>query len=162
MQTPPLITIVSGGQTGADRAGLDFALANGLPHEGWCPQGRKARDGPLPAHYLLQETPSGGYLQRTEWNVRDSDGTVVCTLADPPVGGSAKTIEFCQLHGKPCLHLHPGLETPEQRLAEFVRRQRIQRLNVAGSSEEREPGLAAWTLLLLEGRRALLEPEVSA
>ncbi|MCH7226767.1 YpsA SLOG family protein [Haloferula sp. A504] len=66
--------IVSGGQTGADRAGLDAAIAAGLPHGGWCPRGRKAEDGPLPKRYLLTETKSASYLTRTEWNARDSDG----------------------------------------------------------------------------------------
>ena len=58
--------IVSGGQTGADRAALDWAIANGVPHGGWCPKGRKAEDGPLPERYLLSETNSAGYLSRVE------------------------------------------------------------------------------------------------
>ena len=70
------ITIVSGGQTGADRAALDWALAHGVECGGWCPKGRKAEDGPIDAKYPLKETSSSSYLQRTEWNVRDSDATV--------------------------------------------------------------------------------------
>lgn len=66
-----VIRIVSGGQTGADRAALDWAIANNVPHGGWCPKGRKAEDGAIPAHYALKETPSASYLQRTEWNMRD-------------------------------------------------------------------------------------------
>src|SRR5512139_1952957 len=66
--------IVSGGQTGADRAGLDFAIEHGIPHFGWCPKGRKAEDGSIDWRYDLKETPSSDYPQRTEWNVRDSDG----------------------------------------------------------------------------------------
>jgi len=69
--------IVSGGQTGADRAALDWAIAHGIPHGGWCPKGRKAEDGMSQAKYELIETPSTDYVQRTELNVRDSDGTVV-------------------------------------------------------------------------------------
>jgi hypothetical protein len=68
--------IVSGGQTGADRAALDWALSHQLPCGGWCPKGRKAEDGPIEAKYPLKESPSASYLQRTEWNVRDSDATV--------------------------------------------------------------------------------------
>ena len=68
--------IISGGQTGADRAALDFAIQNGIPHGGWCPKGRNVEDGPIDAKYQLQETPSSDYPQRTEWNVRDSDGTI--------------------------------------------------------------------------------------
>lgn len=72
--------IVSGGQTGADRAALDYAIAIGIPHGGWCPKGRKAEDGPIGPPYALVETPRADYLQRTEWNVRDTDGTVIFTL----------------------------------------------------------------------------------
>ena len=89
-----ILKIFSGGQTGADRAGLDFALAHGLPHGGWCPRGRKAEDGPIDARYQLQESPSADYPQRTEWNVRDSDGTVVFSLAPVLTGGSKKTVEL--------------------------------------------------------------------
>ena len=77
---PPLERIVSGGQTGADRAALDIAIRHGITHGGWCPKGRRAEDGPISCQYALTETPSEQYIQRTEWNVRDSDGTVVFTL----------------------------------------------------------------------------------
>src|SRR5215831_1881733 len=69
--------IISGGQTGVDTAGLWFALRNGLLHGGWCPRGRKREDGLIPRRFRLRETPSRGYLQRTQWNVRDSDGTII-------------------------------------------------------------------------------------
>lgn len=100
-QTIQKLQIISGGQTGADRAGLDFAIAHGFPHGGWCPKGRKALDGPLPERYLLQETPSEDYPQRTEWNVRDSDGTVVFMLAAKASGGSAKTLAVARKTGEP-------------------------------------------------------------
>src|ERR1044072_8003346 len=77
----PVEQITSGGQTGADRAALDFALFHGIPHGGWCPRGRLAEDGTLQTHYELKETPGALYSQRTDWNVRDSDGTVIFTLA---------------------------------------------------------------------------------
>ena len=67
--------IVSGGQTGVDRAALDWALASGVPYGGWCPLGRWAEDGPIDARYPLRETPGADPAQRTEWNIRDSDGT---------------------------------------------------------------------------------------
>lgn len=70
--------VISGGQTGADRAALDWACENGMPHGGWCPKGRIAADGPLAPHYQLCETDSAGYRQRTKLNVRDSDATLVC------------------------------------------------------------------------------------
>ena len=77
------IKIVSGGQTGADRAALDWAIDHGTAHGGWCPRGRRAEDGAIPARYLLNETPSARYEERTEWNVRDSDGTVIPTCRMP-------------------------------------------------------------------------------
>ena len=69
--------IISGGQTGVDRAALDAARAAGIACGGWCPKGRLAEDGPLPAHYPLAQTPTHRYGQRTQWNVRDSEGTLV-------------------------------------------------------------------------------------
>ena len=73
--------IISGGQTGADRMALDWAIWHDIAHGGWCPKGRKAEDGPIEAKYILTETPSARYLQRTEWNVRDSDGTAIFSMA---------------------------------------------------------------------------------
>src|SRR6516225_6787777 len=94
--------IVSGGQTGVDRAALDFALESGVPCGGWCPATRKAEDGPISARYPLTETPTDDYAQRTEWNVRDSDATLVLTHGIP-AGGTALTIACAKRDGKPCL-----------------------------------------------------------
>jgi putative molybdenum carrier protein len=90
--------IVSGGQTGADRAALDRALSRGIECGGWCPKGRKAEEVPIPSKYPLVETPSSNYVQRTEWNVRDTDGTVIISIAEILPGGSKKTLEFAQKH----------------------------------------------------------------
>jgi len=105
-------TIVSGGQTGADRAALDYAIQHGIPHGGWCPRGRLAEDGPLAEIYRLRETPSRQYAERTRWNVRDSDATLVFTLSAETSGGTALTIELAQRQGKPCLHIAQEL-TPD-------------------------------------------------
>src|SRR5438445_1429872 len=94
--------VISGGQTGVDRAALDVALELGVPAGGWCPKGRKAEDGSLAPRYPLTETPSEEYWQRTEWNVRDSDGTLVLTRG-APTEGTAYTIEVAKKLGKPCL-----------------------------------------------------------
>ena len=99
------ITIISGGQTGADRAALDFAIKHGFAHGGSCPRGRKAEDGPISAHYELRETPSRRYAQRTEWNVRDSDATVAFTIGQDLKGGTSLTMAFARRLGKPALHL---------------------------------------------------------
>ncbi|MCF7675560.1 MAG: putative molybdenum carrier protein [Akkermansiaceae bacterium] len=145
--------LISGGQTGADIAALDVALRHRFPHGGWCPKGRKSLVGPIPAQYRLIETPSSDYLQRTEWNVRDSDGTVVFTLAAEVTGGSLKTIVFAKKHKKPCLHLPRdggSLFAPALQLQEFVKQHGIKRLNVAGSRESKEPGIHQWVMGVLE------------
>jgi hypothetical protein len=141
--------LVSGGQTGADIAALDVALQYNFPHGGWCPKGRLSLDGPIPAKYLLKETPSAGYPQRTEWNVRDSDGTVVFTFAKDPTGGSLKTIGLAKKHGKPCLHLSKGCYDAEVRLQKFVDEHKIKTLNVAGSRESKDPGIYDWVKQVL-------------
>ena len=145
--------IISGGQTGADRAALDVAIRHGMPHGGWCPKGRKAEDGPLGGQYQLIETPSASYLQRTEWNVRDSEGTVVFTLAPNASGGSLRTIEIATMYGKPCLHLAKSGrsgEVPALLLQRFVEQQVIRILNVAGSRESKEPGIYLWVAGVIE------------
>src|ERR1700754_3171011 len=96
MTVLPNITIISGGQTGADRAALDFALALGISHGGWCPRQRRAEDGVIPDQYLLSETPSSHYSQRTEWNVRDSDATVVFSIRSGLTGGTRLTFELAR------------------------------------------------------------------
>ena len=68
--------IISGGQAGADRAALDFAIGRNIPYGGWVPQGRIAEDGPFPERYQLEEMPTADYSERTKQNVIDSDGAV--------------------------------------------------------------------------------------
>jgi hypothetical protein len=131
--------VVSGGQSGADRAGLDWAIEQGIHHGGWCPRGRKTEDGTLPAHYLLQETPTAGYLQRTEWNVRDSDATLIFTLGDNLDGGSKRTAAFAESLGKPWLHVRPGVHP--KYVARFLTRHNVTTLNVAGKRESTAPGI---------------------
>jgi len=149
----PLRILISGGQTGADRAGLDVAIRHGFPHGGWCPKGRKAEDGPIGGQYNLFETPTGNYLIRTEWNARDSDGTVVFTLGREPTGGSLRTINFARKHKKPCLHISRpggGYADPALPLRQFVGEHGIHRLNIAGSRESKETGIHAWTYQVIE------------
>ena len=92
--------LVSGGQSGVDRAALDTALELGVSCGGWCPKGRKAEDGTIPDLYPLVETPSRDYSQRTRWNVRDSDGTLILAWGKPR-GGTLLTVEVCRRTGKP-------------------------------------------------------------
>jgi len=92
--------VISGGQTGVDRAALDAAMDSGLEVGGWCPRGRKALDGVIPAKYPLTETKGASYQTRTKWNVRDSDATLILCLGEPS-GGTALTIKQSEKLGKP-------------------------------------------------------------
>ena len=141
--------IISGGQTGADRAALDWAIENGVGHGGWCPKGRKAEDGILDAKYGLFETPRADYLQRTEWNVKDSDGTVIFTLAPELTGGSKRTAEFAQKHQKPWLHVSAKTPNLAETVRDFVAKNQIRLLNVAGSRASKEPGVEAFVIFVL-------------
>jgi predicted Rossmann fold nucleotide-binding protein DprA/Smf involved in DNA uptake len=98
--------IISGGQTGVDRAALDAALAAGIALGGWCPKGRLAEDGPLPEHYPLEQTPRRSYRQRTEWNVRDSDGTLVLYWGELQ-GGTLATVKLADQYRRP-INAHTG------------------------------------------------------
>jgi len=145
------LIIISGGQTGADRAALDWAIASGIPHEGWCPRGRRAEDGLLDARYLLKETLSANYLHGTEWNVRNSQATVLFCLAPKLTGGSLKTAALARKHCKLLLHLTAAAALPHgQVLRDFVAVNRIQRLNVAGPRASKEPGVAAFVREVLD------------
>lgn len=144
--------IISGGQTGADRAALDWAIERSVPYGGWCPQGRKAEDGPLSAHYGLRETPSDKCIQRTECNVRDSDGTMIISISSALSGGSQNTAKFADQYRKPWLHIaqtREGEHGPEL-LRDFVTRNRVRVLNVAGPREFSEPDVGAFVKQVLD------------
>src|SRR5690349_17048960 len=96
------LTIISGGQTGADRAALDVALSLNVACGGWCPADRRAEDGPIAAKYPLMPLPRGGYRQRTRKNVQDSDGTAIFAFGKL-TGGSKATADDCDLFHRPCL-----------------------------------------------------------
>lgn len=143
--------IVSGGQTGADRGGLAAARALGIPHGGWCPRGRRAEDGLIPAEWDLQETHSGDYAARTEQNVRDADAVLVLTHG-PPQGGSQLTLELADRLGRPALHL--DLAIWDELAAAGALRGWLAltphgTLDVAGSRESSDPGLQTLTQSLL-------------
>ena len=146
--------IVSGGQTGADRAGLDWAIGRGIPHGGWCPEGRLAEDGPIPGRYQLRETPGGEYALRTEWNVRDSDATVIFSLDLALTGGSALTWELAGQNRKLRLHLaranYSDVDEAGGHLREFVDANFVEVLNVAGSRNSTEPGIGEFVRGVLD------------
>jgi hypothetical protein len=144
--------ILSGGQSGADIAALDFAIAHRIPHGGWCPAGRKSEDGPINPRYKLQETPSSNYLQRTEWNARDSVGTVVFSVVPVLTGGSKKTVELALKHRKPVIHIarDGGPSSPAQALLRFIQDNKIKILNVAGPRASKEPDVAGFAKEVLQ------------
>jgi len=151
-RTPLLkhLKIVSGGQTGADQAALNWAIKHGLPHGGWCPKGRWAEDGPIGERYRLQETPSSNPAQRTEWNVRDSDGTAIFSLASTLSGGSRLTAKLARDYGKPWLHLHSLSPNPALALRQFIREHKIKILNVAGPRASQAPEVGKFVRAILE------------
>jgi hypothetical protein len=141
--------VVSGGQTGVDRAALDVARERGLPCGGWCPRGRRAEDGVIPERYALKETPSSDYSERTEWNVRDSDATLVLTWG-PPTGGTAHTIERAVFWGRLLLIVDLSGTPGPSLVRDWLRSEGVRVLNVAGPRESGRPGVYAKARRLLE------------
>jgi len=133
--------IVAGGQTGVDRAGLDAGLAVGLPVGGWCPLGRRAEDGKIPACYPLDETPSPDYRERTEWNVRDSDGTLILARGRRLTGGTALTKDLADRYGRPVLVVDLRTEQGPDPVIAWLEKNAITTLNVAGPRESQQPGI---------------------
>ena len=138
-----------------DRAVLDVALAAGLKVRGWCPKGRRAEDGPLDRLYPLEETPSADYAQRTEWNVRDSDGTLVL-LRDQVDPGTALTIRLANQHSRPLLLIDLADPLDAATIEHWIRRSGVQHLNIAGPRESQSPGIYEAARSLLEKLLALL------
>jgi Circularly permutated YpsA SLOG family len=123
--------IVSGGQTGVDRAALDVALDLGIACGGWCPRGRLAEDGVIPPRYALTETASARYEERTERNVRDADATLI--LARRPLsGGTALTERLADRHRKPVLVVDPADLERVADVALWLGELAVRVLNVAG------------------------------
>jgi hypothetical protein len=144
--------IVSGGQTGADRAALDFAIEHAIPYGGWAPRGRRAEDGSIPAAYRLAEMATASYRKRTERNVLDSDGTAIITHGTPR-GGSALTIRLAEAGRRPFLHLdldEIDIEQAAERLRAWIVEHRISILNIAGPRASEDGRIYEATKGLLE------------
>jgi predicted Rossmann-fold nucleotide-binding protein len=140
MRTTTLKKVVSGGQTGVDRAALDAALNAGMPIGGYCPAGRLAEDGRVPDRYPLVEMPEGGYAERTEQNVIESDGTLILNMGTLSQG-TLLTAECAEKHGRPCLILQLDHIPTTARAVEWLKRHDIRILNVAGPRESKYPGI---------------------
>jgi len=133
--------IISGGQTGVDRAALDAAIELGIPHGGWCPAGRRSEDGRIPDRYQLAETDSTEYRVRTERNLLDSDGTLIVCRGKLR-GGTKLTRRFASRHDKPCFVVDLQ-ESPEPEMVrQWIRECKIATLNIAGPRESQQPGIA--------------------
>jgi len=152
--------IISGGQTGADRAALDFAIAHHIPYGGWLPRGRKTEDGALDLKYHLQEMHTSNYSKRTERNVLESDGTVIVShgfLTE----GSALTGEFAARHRKHWIHIDLKELTIKEaavKLHHWLTRYEIKVLNVAGPRARKDPAIYEATFHLLEETLTVLPP----
>jgi hypothetical protein len=143
--------IISGGQTGADRAALDVAMAHGIPHGGWIPKGRKTEKGPLPAKYQLKEMPTNSYPERTEKNVIDSDGTLIISHGNL-TGGSDYTREMAQKHNKPWIHVDASkysVDAAVEVIRAWLGGNNIRVLNVAGPRASKDPKIYGTTDTLL-------------
>lgn len=133
--------IISGGQTGVDRAALDVALKNGIECGGWCPAGRLDELGRIPGRYPVWELEHGGFTERTLQNLKDADGTVII-YPGKLSGGTEQTVRFCLEQQRP----HQLLDTSKipteeaaRLIADFVRNHKIDTLNVAGPRESEWP-----------------------
>ncbi len=138
--------IVSGGQTGADRAALDVAITLGLETGGWVPHGRRAEDGRIPIRYAgLIETDTESYQTRTALNVRDSDATLIFSFGEP-TGGTALTLKLAQSSGKPFLAVDLDALSRDdavERVRGWLAEIGVRVLNVAGARESGEPRITA-------------------
>ncbi|MFZ1414779.1 MAG: putative molybdenum carrier protein [Defluviicoccus sp.] len=136
----PIFKIVSGAQTGVDRAALDVALDLGFACGGWVPRGRLAEDGSVPHRYPVRETQSRGYAHRTVRNVQDSDATLILTRG-APTGGTALTQRHAHEARRPCLVVDLTADVSPLAVHAWLRERRVRVLNVAGPRESNAPGI---------------------
>ncbi len=144
--------IISGGQTGADRAALDAAINLSIPHGGWIPRGRLTEAGPLSDEYNLTEMPSSSYPLRTEQNVIDSSGTIIISHG-PLSEGSDYTRKMAIKHQRPWLHIDLN-QTPAFKAATLIRswvdENRIEILNIAGPRASKDAKIYSAVRKLIE------------
>ncbi len=144
--------IISGGQTGADRAALDFAVTHKIPHGGWVPKGRLAEDGPISEAYGLQEMSTKSYPKRTEKNVIDSDGTLIISHGSLS-GGSAYTRKMAMKHNKSWFHMDlkklPTFQAA-MLIKDWISKNKIETLNVAGPRASEDPLIYSLVTIVLD------------
>lgn len=154
-----LSTLVSGGQAGAERAVLDWAIENQVEHGGWCPQGRRAEDGSIPEIYELRETKTRNYAEALEKNIRESDATLIVTLSRKLSGALKHTVETAKRARKPLLHLSKNVPLAENalRLRAFIEDERIEKLHITGSRASDEEGIEEFVSALFSTLATLEE-----
>jgi hypothetical protein len=135
------VKIISGGQTGVDRAALDAAMDLGLPCGGYCPKGRKAEDGMIPEKYPLQSVSSANYRVRTQKNILEADATLIIfkTLLQ---GGTRLTVDLCRKHHKPLITIDAdavNLQKAVESLLQFIESNPFCVINVAGPRKSQWP-----------------------
>ncbi len=143
------IKIISGGQTGVDRAALDFALENNINCGGWCPKDRIAEDGIIPRRYPLIETDSDNYNIRTRKNVLEADGTLIFHLTQQD-DGTKTTKKLCDKYFKPTLQVKLTENLDFNTINTWVKQNNIRILNIAGPRESNDPGVYSATLKFLK------------
>lgn len=132
--------IISGGQTGVDRAALDAAMNMGIKSGGWCPSGRQAEDGRIPERYLVTELAAGQYEDRTERNVMDSDATLIFCRGELS-GGTLYTKGMACKHRRPFLIVNPDESESVKRARSWLTEIKPKTLNVAGPRESKDAGI---------------------
>lgn len=143
-----MLKIVSGAQTGVDRAALDAALECNILCGGWCPEGRKAEDGVIPEVYPVQELKGAGYRQRTRKNVQDSDGTVIIYF-DKLSGGTEQTLRYCLNEKKPYLLLDGykfSVIIAAEQIKKFIEELNGETINFAGPRSSNSPTAYEYTI----------------
>jgi Circularly permutated YpsA SLOG family/A-macroglobulin receptor binding domain len=141
------VKIISGGQTGVDRAALDAAMKHGFECGGWCPAGRLDEFGRIPDRYSVKELKHGSLTERTLQNVKDSDGTVIIYF-ERLYGGTEQTVRFCVEQKRPYRLIDGAMISAERAaelIAEFVREEKVTTLNVAGPRQSEWPDAYDYT-----------------
>lgn len=151
---PFKIVIISGTQTGAERAALDWSVKHDLPRGGWCPGGLTEAPDPV---YKLKAAASEKMLEVIDSNVRDSEATIVFTLAPKAAGFAQKAGAAARKQKKPILHVHRGILGVSEKIVAFLDKYYVRRLHITGSTEEDEAGLSAWVTSEMEKAKVIFD-----
>lgn len=141
--------IISGGQTGVNRAALDAAIEFGIPCGGWCSRGRMAEDGPIDPRYPLRETKSQEYQIRTEANVIEAEGTLILTMGKL-TEGAAYAAKVALRYRKPHLIVDLNKKIKPDTVLKWAVAHKVRAVNIAGPKESKKPGIYGKTRQFLQ------------